>query len=106
MRAVDRLSRIGEAVTDLLVQFCTVRNDGHACFGIIGQYPAREEDHRDRFTRPLRMPNDAAFIALHIVLRGFDTKILIMARDFLNARIKEDKVPQQFYDAVLITKLE
>src|SRR5262245_28013104 len=69
--APDRLSYIGEDPFDLLVQFVAVGDDRYASVRVILQNPFGEQHHDDTFAAPLRVPDDAALVVAHMVLRFF-----------------------------------
>ena len=52
------------------------------------------------------MPDDAALLLADMFLGSFDAKILMSARQFLDAAIKENKVVQQFDEAFLLAEDE
>ena len=92
--AVNRFPGIPENAFDLLVQFIAVGDDGDAGMRIVFQYPLGQQHHDDAFAAALGVPDDAAFLAAHMRLRGFDAEILVRARQFLLATIEQHKVVQ------------
>ena len=78
--AVDGLARLGEDALDLLVQLVAVGDDDHAGVGLVLQDPLGQQHHDDALAAALRVPDDAALVGVHVLLRGLDAEILVHPR--------------------------
>ena len=103
--AFDRFACIVEDALDLFVQFVAVGDDGDARVGIVFQDPLGQQNHDDALAAALRVPDDAALSLTDMLLRGFDAKILMSARQFLDA-VEQNEVVHQFEQAILLAELE
>ncbi len=54
--------------------------------------PLGQPDHGQAFAAALGVPDDAAFAALHAGLRRLHAEVLVVAADFLDARIEDDEI--------------
>ena len=93
--AVDRLPGFGEDALDLLVQLVAVGDDDHAGVGLVLQNPLGQQHHHDALAAALRVPDDAALVGIHVLLRGLDAEILVDARQLLHAAVEEHEVVHQ-----------
>ena len=99
--ALDGLARLGEDALDLLVQLVAVGDDGDAGVRVVLQDPLGEQHHDDALAAPLRVPDDAALLLAHMLLRGLDAEILVHARQLLDAAVEEHEVVHQLDQPVL-----
>ena len=105
--AIDALRpALGEDALDLFIQFVTVGDDGNAGIGIVLQDPFGEHDHDDALAAALRVPDDAALPLADMLLGGFDAKILMGARQFLDAAIEQDEIVHQLNEAMFLAEFE
>ena len=104
--ASDWLAGLGEDAFDLLVQLVTVGNDGDAGVRFVLQNPLGQQHHHDALAAALRVPDDAALMALHVGLRRLDPDILVNPRQLLDAAVEQHEVVQQLEQPILGAHLE
>ena len=90
---------------NLFVEFGPVSDDKHACVRDSFKDRFREPDHREAFSAALCMPDDAAFSASYIFLRGFDPEELVVSADFLDTSVEYDEVVQDVEHSSFVAKL-
>src|SRR5208337_5416569 len=91
-RAVDVLVDALEHLLDLLVKFGAVGDDQDAGILDVLANPLGEPDHRQALARALGVPDDAALLPLHVILRGTDSEILVVAAELLDPGVEDDEV--------------
>lgn len=95
-----------EGVADLLVQIGAVGHHHDARAGHRHRQRFGQHHHGQRFSRPLRMPDHAAFSTvlvvalLHALQQMLDGEILRMAGDFLVGPVEQHKPSRQIQQAV------
>ena len=90
---------------NLFVEFGPVGDDEHACSRDGFEDRFREPDHCEAFSAALRVPDDTAFSASYIFLRGFDTEELVVSADFLDTSIEYDEVVQDVEHSGFVAEL-
>lgn len=93
--AVNRLTSFGENPLDLLVQLVAVGDDDNTGIRVVFQYPLRQQHHDNALAAALGVPDDAALVGVHKLLRGPDAEILMDAGQFLDAAIEQHEIIHQ-----------
>ena len=85
-----------EQLLYLVIELIAVRDNQNPAARIVQQKALGKPDHRERFARTLRVPDNTALLLRgNPVVRAVNCVILIVAADLLYTIIKNDKVMNQ-----------
>ena len=91
---------------DLLVEFSAIGKQKDAGVVDVLSNPFSEPHHRQAFAASLRVPNDAALMALHEITCRLYSKILVVSARFLDAAVEHDKIMGDFEESLFFAELE